>query len=173
MAENVVNLVAKRLENETGKSFRPCQTKHYPISGGDVGGSANLGAFIAKKAEEGQNYGFSKEEGAWLARRYGSNVDQLFRYGKQYEENGETRLSRPVYAQLMYAIEHEMAVKPVDFFIRRTGALYFDIDWVRSWKEEVIRFMGQYSGWSESRRAEYTEQLNKEMTDAVTPADLQ
>lgn len=173
MAENVVNLVAKRLENETGKSFRPCQTKHYPISGGDVGGSANLNAFIAKKAEEGQNYGFSREEGGRLAHRYGANVDRLFRYGKQYEESGETALPRPVYAQLMYAIEHEMTVKPVDFFIRRTGALYFNINWVRTWKEEVIRFMGQYFGWSEKEQAAYTEELNRELTDAVTPADLQ
>jgi hypothetical protein len=42
------------------------------------------------------------------------------------------------YCCRLYSIEHEMAVKPVDFFIRRTGALFFDIAFVQRWKEAAI-----------------------------------
>ncbi|WP_299091807.1 glycerol-3-phosphate dehydrogenase/oxidase [uncultured Metabacillus sp.] len=169
MAEAVVDLIAKRLQ-EQGKGFKESQTKTYPISGGNVGGSKGLGPFIAKKAIEALQSGFTKEEGHHLAAMYGSNVDELFRYGKQYD-TVETKLSRIVYAQLMYAIEQEMATKPVDFFIRRTGALFFNIDWVRSWKDEVIAFMEEKLGWTKEQTAEYTRQLERELTDAVTPVN--
>ena len=103
---------------------------------------------------------------------YGSNVDQLFDYGKQYETS-TVNLSRIVYAQLMYAIEQEMATKPVDFFIRRTGALFFAIEWVRTWKDEVISIMEKKLDWTEQQTKEYKAQLEKELADAVTPVDQQ
>ena len=83
------------------------------------------------------------------------------------------KLTREVYAQLMYSIEHEMVVTPADFFIRRTGALFFNIDWVRTWKDEVIAFMEDKLGWNKEQTAQYKEELEKELRDAVTPVDLQ
>ncbi|QPA32936.1 glycerol-3-phosphate dehydrogenase/oxidase [Thermaerobacillus caldiproteolyticus] len=169
MAETVVDLVAKQLEKEEGKTFRPCQTKHLPISGGDVGGSHNLPAFTAKKAEEAVQYGFTKEEGERLAKQYGANVDRLFALSKQYDAN--SGLSREEFVRLVYSIEDEMVVKPVDYFIRRTGALFFDIASVRRWKERVIAFMADYLQWSAEQTTVYTKELEQALHDAVVPCD--
>lgn len=172
MAESVVDLASKRItEHNPSVSFKQSKTKSYPISGGDVGGSKGFAVFVSKKQQEAIQYGFTKEEGQHLAQMYGSNVDTLFQYGKQYDELSVT-LSRDVYAKLMYSIEHEMVTKPVDFFIRRTGALFFHIDWVNQWKDEVISFMENKLSWTAEQTEEYKVQLEKELKDAVTPYDL-
>jgi glycerol-3-phosphate dehydrogenase len=166
MAESVVDLIAKRLQDK-GHKYQGCQTRKYPISGGDVGGSRGFPIFLAKKEIEATNYGFTREEGFYLAQLYGSNVDELFRYGQQYGQAREIKLPRILYVQLMYAIEHEMAVKPVDFFIRRTGALFFNIYWVHKWKEEVVGFMAKKLNWTKKERVDYEAQLDQELREAA------
>ncbi|WP_044736985.1 glycerol-3-phosphate dehydrogenase/oxidase [Geobacillus kaustophilus] len=165
MAETVVDLVAKQLEQEEGKTFLPCQTKQLPISGGNVGGSHRLPAFIAEKAEEAVRYGLTREAGARLARQYGTNVDRLFALSQQYDRS--SGLTRETFIRLVYAMEEEMAVKPVDYFIRRTGALLFDINSVRREKEAVIAFMAQYFGWTEEETAAHRGELERELHQAV------
>jgi glycerol-3-phosphate dehydrogenase len=165
MAETVVDLVAKLLAKEEGRTFRPCQTKQLPISGGDVGGSQQLPAFIAKKAEEAVRYGLTKEEGERLAKIYGTNVDQLFELSKQYDAS--CALSREQFVRLVYAMDYEMAAKPIDYFIRRTGALLFDIASVRRQKDRVVAFMADYLQWTEEQRAAYTKELEKALREAV------
>ncbi len=169
MAEMVVDLVAKQLEKEKGLTFRPCQTKHLPISGGDVGGSHALPSFIAKKAEEAVQYGFTKQEGERLAKQYGTNVDRLLELSQQYDS--DSGLPLDVFVTLVYAMEEEMTVKPVDYFIRRTGALFFDIAWVRKWKAPVINFMADYLKWSGEQKQAYSKELEQALHDAVVPCD--
>lgn len=48
MAQEIVDLVAKRLKEEYKLSFKESNTKHATISGGDVGGSTNFEHFIEK-----------------------------------------------------------------------------------------------------------------------------
>ncbi len=173
MAEAVVDLVAKRMQSNGVKIFGGSNTKSYPMSGGKVNGSKGFKEFVLTKEQEAVQYGFTKEEGRHLVKTYGSNVDYLFQYGKKYDEIAESKLSRMVYAKLLYSIEQEMIFKPTDFFIRRTGALFFEIDWVKEWKDEVIEFMADVLKWSEAQKAKYIQELEIELEDAVTPVDLQ
>ncbi|MBY0147041.1 glycerol-3-phosphate dehydrogenase/oxidase [Neobacillus niacini] len=172
MAESVVDLIAKRLE-EKGQLFKESLTKTYPISGGDVGGSKGFYEYISLKEKEAAEYGFTQEDGRCLVQMYGSNVNELFTYGKTFNTEENTKLTKTVYAQLMYSIEHEMAATPADFFIRRTGALFFDINWVLTWKNEVLSFMEKKLGWTKKQTAFYKEELETEIRDAVLPVDLQ
>ncbi|MEH7252948.1 glycerol-3-phosphate dehydrogenase/oxidase [Neobacillus niacini] len=172
MAESVVNLIVKCL-GENGQIYKGSKTKTYPISGGNVGGSKGFLQYISVKEQEATEYGFTKEEGRWFAQLYGSNVDEIFQYARNYDDEIEKlKLTRSVYAQLLYAIEHEMVITPADFFIRRTGALFFNIEWVHTWKDEVIVFMKVKLGWNMDQTAQYKAELEKELRDAVTPVDL-
>ncbi|SID69646.1 Aerobic glycerol-3-phosphate dehydrogenase [Mycobacteroides abscessus subsp. abscessus] len=81
----------------------------------------------------------TEEAARKLVQRYGSNVDIVFEIYKNGKEKAlAENLDPVVYAGLRYSIDYEMAYKPVDFFIRRTGALFFDIGWVREHKDAVI-----------------------------------
>jgi glycerol-3-phosphate dehydrogenase len=171
MAESVVNLTVKRLE-EKGQIYKESQTKTYPISGGDVGGSQGFKPYILLKEREAAEYGFSQEEGRRLVEMYGSNVNKVFQYGKAFDADENKTLSKIIYAQLMYSIEHEMAITPADFFIRRTGALFFNIDLVRTWKEEVVAFMEVKLAWSKEQTGLFKEELEIELRNAVIPDRL-
>ncbi|KOO47097.1 glycerol-3-phosphate dehydrogenase/oxidase [Priestia koreensis] len=172
MAEIVVDLVAKRLGEEIGKTFPAAQTKHMSISGGDVGGSKNFPSFVNAKTKEGMQLGLSQSAAEKLVRRYGSNIDTVFGYIRtQGEELTRSQLPIEVFLQIFYGMEEEMVTKPIDFFIRRTGAVYFDINWARQFKEPVVRYMAQRLGWNEQQTALYTKEVEKHIHDAVVPLD--
>lgn len=174
MGEHVVDLVSKRLKEEHKQKFPASATKHMPISGGHVGGSKNFQSFIDQKAGEALQYGLSEAEGRKLAGMYGSNVDQLFKLAHAYSGSTDERsVPQYLYAQLIYAIQEEMAATPVDFFIRRTGALFFDREWVEKWKEPVIEMMSKLLNWTNKQKDKYTADLNEELKNAVVPVDLQ
>lgn len=168
MAEMVLDSVTKKIEEEYNVSFLPCQTKHLSLSGGEFGGSQKFERFVKQKVEEGTKIGLDRKQAEKLAKRYGSNVDKVFEYVK----NGEHANVPPaVYAQVMYGLEYEMVVKPVDFFIRRTGALFFNISWVHEWKVEVINLMASKLGWTREQKELYRQELEKHLHDAVVPVD--
>ncbi len=174
MGETVVDLVAKRLKEEQKQKFPASSTKHMPISGGHVGGSEHFQRFIDQKAGDASQYGLTEEEGRKLANMYGSNVDQLYKLAHAYSGTLDEQSIPPyLYAQLIYAIQEEMAATPVDFFIRRTGALFFDRKWVEKWKEPVIEMMAKLLSWSEEQKQKYISDLENELVNAVVPVDLQ
>ena len=157
MAETIVDLVAKRLKEERGILYSPSDTKHLPISGGDVGGSANFPAFVQSKTAAGTAKGFTERDAEKIARMYGSNAEKVFSYRE------ESELPDLLNAQLLYAIEEEMAYTPADFFIRRTGALLFDIETVLTHKEAVTEKMARLFGWTEKEKATHAAELQKEI----------
>jgi len=169
MAEIVVDLLAKKFQEEEGRRFSACITKKLPISGGDVGGSKNFPAFIKEKAKEGTELGLTQTEAEKLVKRYGANVDKVYNYSKSYfEHTMKEELPLYLYLQLAYSINEEMTAKPIDFFNRRTGALLFDIHWTKEWKDKVVAFMATELKWTEEQKANYQKELEQHIKDAAT-----
>lgn len=172
MAEKLLDDVSKTLTKETGKKYKPVQTKHLPISGGDIGGSEQLESFLSKKAKEGNNrFGWTLEEGREIAKRYGSNIDQLFTYAQEHKEQEESTLPNSLYAELRYSIQHEAVTTPIDFLLRRTGYLLFDMPYLLEWKDAVIDEMAKQFHWSDEVKQTYIEELDIQINDAREPAD--
>ncbi|AXI01151.1 glycerol-3-phosphate dehydrogenase/oxidase [Sporosarcina sp. PTS2304] len=164
MAETVVNKIVQQLTNETGRKFPRSITKHFPISGGDIGGSANYSQFIGQAIERGRKLGFTERESKHLAALYGSNVDKVFNI--PFEPVSD--MPRILYVKLRYAIEHEMTMKPADFFVRRTGDLYFHIDNVYAGKSDVLEEMTAILQWTEGQRTQAERELDEEIRKATT-----
>ncbi|RLL46627.1 glycerol-3-phosphate dehydrogenase/oxidase [Oceanobacillus piezotolerans] len=170
MAQEAVNTVAKQLKEEEGILYSNSNTMDLPISGGDVDGSVGFELYKKNKVKEGMSLGLSEEEAMALVQQYGSNVDVLFTlFRDNKEEAAKENIDPIVLTQLLYSIEYELAYKPVDFFIRRTGALFFDIDWVHENKESVIDYMKKYFQWSDEQSKEYRLELEQLLKEAVTP----
>ncbi len=121
MAEWVVDTVVKKLALSHQTVFRKCETRTIPISGGDVGGSERFPEFIQSQVKIGMTLGLTKTEAVHLASRYGSNVLELYKIVEQRgEEANRFNLPIVLFSKLVYAIENEMIVTPVDFLLRRT-----------------------------------------------------
>ncbi len=164
MAERITDIICKQLGIE-----KECETDQIALSGGYVGGSKGFEAFIERKTNEGIALGLSMSEAEELARRYGSNVSNIFTKINAFRKKAEHfGLSPSVYALLRYGIEEEMVQTPLDFFVRRTGALYFDIKWVERWKDPVIHCMCDTFQWTDDERERWTNELNEELYFAKT-----
>lgn len=170
MAERIVDLVASQLKEEGQGSYPGCSTDSTRLSGGDVGGSASFESFVKKQVTQGVAAGLSAEEAERLARRYGSNVARIYTIVRERGEEAEKAgLSKGIFASLVYAMEEEMVATPEDYFVRRTGALYFAISQVRQWMVPAIAYMGQTLGWSEQETAKHRERLEQLIHDATVP----
>ncbi|WP_025679765.1 glycerol-3-phosphate dehydrogenase/oxidase [Paenibacillus massiliensis] len=172
MAEMVMDRVSTLLTNKTGESWSKANTKQIKMSGGDVGGSAGFEGFVQDSIKQGNSRGIAAELSEQWARRYGSNIARLFELAARPRQlASEQELPDEIRVPLLYALEEEMAVTPVDFFIRRTGAIFFRIDWVRKWKSQAIDLMAEYYQWSIEERQQHTERLETELYYAVEPVD--
>ena len=127
-----MDAITAEIKKEQGIIISKASTVHVPISGGDVGGSKGFTAFKKAKQEEGEALGIEKVEVAQLIQLYGSNVDTVFELYAEYKTLAEAENINPVvFAMLQYALRYELAYKPVDFFVRRTGGLFFHYEWVK------------------------------------------
>jgi len=164
MAEEAVDLIVKQLKIEEEIIFSSSQTKHLPISGGDVGGTTKFAAYKNDKALIGEKIGLEKDIALKLVQRYGSNIDIVYQIFSDNINNAMKEQVDPiVLTELIYAMEYEAAFKPVDFFIRRTGALFFDISWVNQHKESVIRYMSTVLGWTDEQRLIFENELDQQI----------
>ncbi|MEO4052458.1 glycerol-3-phosphate dehydrogenase/oxidase [Solibacillus sp. CAU 1738] len=158
MAEKIVDLICQQLEEEYNKTYLPCITKHLPISGGDLSGSKYFEQYVNVKREEGEMLGLA-EDSEKLARLYGTNTEIVH----QYVREATGVLPPVVYGQLMYSIYNESVAKPVDFFIRRTAAMFFNISFVEQYKDNVIEEMSAIFKWSAQQKQAYLVELEDEM----------
>lgn len=167
MAERIVNIVAKELGNN-----QPCTTDKIKLSGGDMGGSKDFPSFLDRKTKEGQDLGLTESEARKLAYLYGTNVEKVFDIIQTQEDEAKRYgFTKAVFASLVYGIEEEMAVTATDFFNRRTGAIFFNIDWVREWQEPVLLYMKNRFRWNFEQFQAHKQKMKEELEYATTPAD--
>lgn len=172
MAQLVVDKVAEALQRQGRGTYPQSRTAAVPVSGGDVGGSAGFARFVEARTAEGVKLGLPPELArAWVS-KYGSNTDRLFGLFRAYGGSPEAALLPPeAGVPLQYALMEEMAVKPVDFFIRRTGAIFFDRAWAERWKKPVTEAMAARLAWTPEQRESYLDELEAELLRAVVPAE--
>ncbi|MNE21682.1 Aerobic glycerol-3-phosphate dehydrogenase [compost metagenome] len=81
-------------------------------------------------------------------------------------EHHPLELPLEVVVPLKYAMVEEMAVTLTDFFVRRTGALLFDIAWVREWKDKVAEYMSSALVWTGEQKQQYILELELLLREA-------
>lgn len=180
MAQKVVDLLARRIGAESQRSepgsegvrlnrrITPCQTKTLKLSGGDFADICGYHDYVDRMTRQGVVLGLSVGEANQLVRRYGTNVEAVFRYLQtRGHEALAFDLTPALLAEVLYTIHHEMTMCPADFFIRRTGALYFDVASVRRWRQGVIRLMAVELGWSDELRAKFEANLEDRIREAT------
>lgn len=164
MAEKVVD---KIVSTNKFKYAGPCITAELSLSGAKGINSQNFDAYVEYKAQEGTRYGLSFDQAYRLVHLYGTNIDYVYRIIHTLDvQNGEQNLPLALYAQLIYAMQYEMAYTPADFFVRRTSRMFFHIDSVKKYKETVVRIMSKYLHYSPSQEQQYRKELEELLYDA-------
>lgn len=163
MAEGATELIAKLLADKTGVIYELVDSSNYPVSGGHFD-HTKVEEELAKQAKLGEEKGLTEAEAYFFSHLYGSNFEQVLTYINE-EIPG---LSKAESASLLYALNHEMTLTPVDYLLRRTNYLLFISDQLDRMKEPIINQMAQLYGWSEIEKEKYTSQLE----DAINESRL-
>ncbi len=164
MAETVTDLICAKFK-KAGISCGKSITKGLRLSGGNFSDPKDYPRYIDMKAKELATLGMSIEDGANIAALYGTNADTIMHLKKEIHEPSDLPL--PILLTLHYAIHYEMAMTPVDFFMRRTGALFFDMNWVQTWKKPVMDYMAHVYNWTPERKEEMAADLEQRIADAT------
>lgn len=173
MAERVVNAIADSIQKKQNIKLKECSTQNIPLSGGDLKGAENFETLVKKKTKDGLAHGLTLQETQILIYRYGSNVDELYSiYENLKVENNELPLF--LRAQVHYAVKYEMCVSPQDFFIRRTGAIYFDVQQVKKYKALMFQYMQSIFLWKKILADKFSAELDNSLNEvsAIGTKDL-
>jgi glycerol-3-phosphate dehydrogenase len=137
MAERVVDRIAKMLEEDHQKELKPCTTDTIPLCGNEFKKFKHVKKYIATIFDRIKSDGFTEHDAWFLVTNYGKQTETILGY---YEKRTEKdNVTRMILAELQFGTAYEMVQDPMDFFIRRTGRLYFDIDSVRQFMEPVLQ----------------------------------
>lgn len=161
MAEGALNLIASILKENFGREYHLVDSKRYPVSGGEFDPTKveEMTEVFTKLAIE---QGLSNEEASDLANLYGANINKVLSYDK-VDFMGLTKAGS---MSLMYALEEEMTLTPVDYVLRRTNYLLFKRDRLEKIKESIINAMSQYFEWTQEEVSNYTKELDNAMSES-------
>lgn len=126
MAERVVNLLSEKMDEDEGIETPKCSTDQIPLCGNDFRKFKHVKKYISEIFERIQQDGFTQYDAWYLVTTYGKQTEKILQnYSIQKEKDPYIRMAK---AELHYGVDYEMISSPMDFFIRRTGRLYFDIE---------------------------------------------
>ena len=150
MARDVVDRVAKRLRELDGRPVagRP-PTDRLPLPGGEA---AELQILI----EAARARGASDVTAQHLIAYYGSEAAAVLNLVERERALGAPMVrGRPeIWAEVVYAVEREMAMRVQDVMIRRLHLFYETRDQARDVVAAVAARMKQLLGWDDVREAE-------------------
>ncbi|UEN92376.1 type 1 glycerol-3-phosphate oxidase [Streptococcus pyogenes] len=162
MAEGALTGIIQTLKEEFGKSFKLINSKTYPVSGGEIN-PANVDPEIEAYAQLGTLSGLSMDDARYLANLYGSNAPKVFALTRQLTAAEGLSLAETL--SLHYAMDYEMALKPTDYFLRRTNHLLFMRDSLDALIDPVINEMAKHFEWSDQERVAQEDDLRRVIAD--------
>ncbi|HJB22762.1 MAG TPA: type 1 glycerol-3-phosphate oxidase [Candidatus Jeotgalibaca pullicola] len=154
--EKITELFAQK-----GKVVELIDSSKYPVSGGKLDPEM-VEEEIKKLIDIGVSEGFEKDEAKFIVELYGSNAIVIF---SDRRRKPFPRLSMSESLSLRYALEKEMVLTPVDYFMRRTNYLLFMSDRLNVIKHPVVDAMAEYFEWDSSTKEKHLTELDKQIAE--------
>jgi glycerol-3-phosphate dehydrogenase len=153
--------VAKRLHKLDGRPLPPrAATDRLPLPGGE---SADLDVLVGSVRARGA----LEVQAQHLVRHYGSESAAVLNLVDRDRSLGEPIIAgRPeVWAEVVHAVEREMAARLADVLIRRLHLFYEDPAHGSTVSSVVAGRMAELLGWDDARRddevAHYTDEVKR------------
>ena len=158
MAERIVDLVAKKYLRRFAEEFKKTQTEGILLSGGEFEDFNEVKSYINFIYKRIIKDRFDEKDAQYLVYNYGRQTDVIL---KKYDElKTGTPLEKMIKAEVWFTIHYEMTCSPSDFFIRRTGRAYFNIESVYKNLSLVLTEFAMHLSWKEEVLKRRKEELN-------------
>ncbi|MBK9012643.1 MAG: glycerol-3-phosphate dehydrogenase/oxidase [Saprospiraceae bacterium] len=153
MAKKLVDLVLKK----QGRMPQKCQTKSIPLTLQPFANISEVLDFQLNIEKKIKNLTEANTTAIYLTENYGRDAEKIVEAAFAKDEITDASL---ITSELQHSLDSELVMNPIDFFERRTGLLYFNIQRARQHMEVVLADFQAHFGWSNER-------LGKERTDLV------
>ena len=162
MAERAVDLVIKRSFSDL--NLKECHTKMVKLSGGEFSNDKAVNEYTKQLTERLKPLGLDSF-GKYLVSNYGRQSDVIIDHLKEMAEDAsDLALAK---AELWFCVHHEMVISPLDFFVRRTGMLFFHIDRLKKHMGPILEEFKRYFEWSDAKPSEEANKLNQAIQEAT------
>ncbi|WP_458309145.1 FAD-dependent oxidoreductase [Croceiramulus getboli] len=166
MAQRVIEVVLKQLSKKRRERVEKSVTEHLSLTSHAFRNSKEVDQYRKELAQRLQDLGIADDYVAWyLVATYGKQSEIILKKINYFLN--EDMMERLIRAELWYAVHSEMANSLADFFIRRTGRLYFDVDSVSRYLEVVLQDFVKYLDWDDERIAFERSKMNELLYDAT------
>jgi len=167
MAQRVNETVSKRLKEKFGKTYDESRTQHIALTSHAMRNTQEVEDY--QKYLE-QELDFLQIDNAsfkawYLVSTYGKQTD-IIKNKINYFRDADVN-DRLLRAELWYSVNYEMTNSLADFFVRRTGRLYFNIETVAQYRHIAVQDFVNYLDWDEARVAFENKKLDELLYDAT------
>ena len=165
MAERIVDLVAKKYSRKFEKGFDTIKTEKIVLSGGTFANFSEVKSYTDAIYNRIAEVGFDEKDAQYLVYNYGKQTDIILKKFDEFMD--EDQQEKMIKSEVWFAINYEMACTPTDFFMRRTGRLFFDTPSVFLYKEYVLNKFKEHFSWDENTTQKSRKKLEEELKSAT------
>jgi glycerol-3-phosphate dehydrogenase len=143
MAERIVDKVIK---NYFPNNEKKCFTDSILFTGSDFKNYDEVKKYIGALTVQLKVIGL-EDMANYLVGNYGKQCEIILaRLKENLEKDVDVALAK---AELWFCMKHEMVIDPTDFFIRRTGMLYFNMPRLKKIMDPILTEFKTQLDWSE------------------------
>ncbi|HRG10196.1 MAG TPA: glycerol-3-phosphate dehydrogenase [Cyclobacteriaceae bacterium] len=163
MAERVVDkVIDQQFEDSDLKS---CTTDKMILPGGDFTEYSEVKKLEAELAGKLGTLNQRGNEATNLVHLYGTQSKTIVDYLEQHQ-TGEPEQDL-VLAKAWFAVQHEMAITPLDFINRRSGLLYFNHPKMIRNLQAVIAYFASEFNWSNEEKTKQTQIAEQALAEVI------
>lgn len=165
MAQRINEVIEKRLGKKA--KMDSSRTEHIALTSHAMRSSEEVEAYRIKLEKQLRNKGIKDSYIAWyLTHTFGKQATIILNR-IDYFLNIDV-YERLIRAEVWYTVSFEMAHSVIDYFVRRTGRLYFDMPSVKKYRSLVVEDFANYLAWDNARITLEEKQLDQTIKDATT-----
>ncbi|MBT8236064.1 MAG: glycerol-3-phosphate dehydrogenase/oxidase [Bacteroidia bacterium] len=161
MAERAVNRVVSEMPDPEKEGLKKCHTDAITLVGSDFKKFKHVKKYISTIEDRVKQAALSYYDAWYLVTTYGKQADLILEIFDGLEKGeAEERLIR---AEVQFTIQFERVSTPMDFFIRRTGRLYFNIEQMKDNLSVVLDEFREFAGASDKEVQRWKKKLKQEI----------
>ena len=166
MAERIVDVVVKKYKRRYEKKFKDVQTEEIVLSGGTFSNFSEVKSYTDAIYNRIAEVDFDEKDAQYLVYNYGKQTDIILKKFDEFMD--ENQQEKMIKAEVWFTIKHEMTCTPTDFFMRRTGRLFFNSQSVILYKTFVVSLFKEHFSWDEKTTERHQRKLEEKLKSIIT-----
>lgn len=166
MAQRTIDEALKNFKKKRLRRLKDSTTKRIQLTSEPLSDLKAVKQYNKTLEQQLKALGIDDPYQAWyFTSNYGKQTDIILKKTNFFIN--PTPIERLIRAELWYTVHHEMVNGLSDFFVRRTGRLYFDIESVHQFRHIVEEDLIKYLKWDEARCQRENKYLDMLIADAT------